>query len=355
MAKETRDHKLRVVEFGDDWQFESPVSERHWDTLCRLEDQLDAGTIEYKAVIARIDAALAQTPEWIEGLTLRGAMHEELDRPAQAEADYRAAYELGVGALPEGFDDQLIWLDLNNRPFLRAASAYAHLLVRQQRYKDAIPVLQRILEWNPEDNQGVRCTLGPTLLRAGRPAQAQSALRRMVGENPAMRHELGLAQIEGGAWIEAATTLRRGGIENPYITPMLCGMKAPAPMALWLGCNLNDRSGALDYTRQWAARWRSNQEARDFLWWLYTHPKVLAERAEALGPVEELLWEHDPAKRGSIIERRNNRVAVIDDALSEAIVTKRWDGRNAPDYPWRVLRKRQERWDRGPFGDACQS
>ena len=321
MAKKTRDEqKLRVVEFGGDWRFESPASEQNWETLCGLEDQLDAGTIRYETVIARINGALEKTPKWIEGLTLRGAMHEELDRPAEAEADYRAAYELGTGALPEGFSDQLIWLDLNNRPFLHAASAYAHLLVRQQRYKDAIPLLRRVLKWNPDDNQGVRYTLGPALLRAGRPAEAQSVLRRTAGENPAMRHELGLAQIEGGAWIEAATTLRRGGIENPYITPTLCGMKAPAPMALWLGCNLNDRSGALDYTRQWAARWRSNQEATDFLWWLYTHPSVLAERAEALGPVEELLWEREPAKGGPIIERCNNRLAVIDDGLSEAIV-----------------------------------
>ncbi|MYJ96579.1 MAG: tetratricopeptide repeat protein [Proteobacteria bacterium] len=356
MAKEARDeHKLRAVEFGDDWRFVYPASERHWETLCELEDQLDARKVKYETVIAHINGALEQTPEWIEGLTLRGEMHEQLGRPAEAEADYRTAYELGTGALPEGFNDKLIWGDLNNRPFLRAASAYAHLLVQQQRYKDAIPLLRRILKWNPNDNQGVRYTLGPALLRAGRAVQAQSVLRRTADENPAMRYELGLVQIEGEAWIEAATTLRRGGIENPYITPMLCGMKVPAPMALRMGCNLNDRSGALYYTRQWAARWRSNQEATDFLWWLYTHPKVMAERAAVLGPVEELLWEHEPARRGAIIEQHNNRVAAIDDSLSEVIVTRRWDGRNTPDYPWRVLRERQEQWDRGPFGDAGQS
>ena len=196
MAKETCDAlKLRVAEFGDDWRFESPASERHRETLCGLEDQLDAGTIEYETVIARNNGALKPTPEWIEGLALRGAMHEELDRPAEAEADYRAAYELGAGALPEGFNDQLIWLDLNNRPFLRAASAYAHLLVRQQRYKVAIPLLRRVLKWNPDDNQRVGYTLGPALLRAGRPAQAQCALRRTAGENPAMRHELGYLRV----------------------------------------------------------------------------------------------------------------------------------------------------------------
>lgn len=128
-------------------------------------------------------------------------------------------------------------------------------------------------------------------------------------------------------------------------------MKAPPPMPLWLGCNLNDRSGALDYTREWGARWIANREGTDFAWWLYTHPRIMKERAEALAPVEELLWEQDPLERGPIIDQRNSKLARINDTLSEAIVSERHDGWNPRDYPWRVLRKRQDEWDRGPLGE----
>ena len=346
MNSENQDEtRLQFGHDGKEGRFWSPAADQHQEKLYELEDRLDAGTIAYPTVIEALDEMLGQTPEWIDGLTLRGDMYEQIGRPEKAEADYKHAYGLGTGAMPEDFKGRVIWLELDNRPFLRAASAYAHLQVQQERYKEAIQVLRRILKWNPNDNQGIRYSLGPALLRAGRMRQAETALRKCAEENPAMRYELGLVQIQRKAWIEAATTLRHAGIENPYIAQMLCGMAEPAPMALWLGSNLNDHSGARDYVTQWGTHWKDEAEARDFLWWLHTHPKVMRERAEALEPVEELLWEHDPAERGPIIERGNSRQARIDDALSTAIVRQRNDGRNGTGYPWRVLRKRRERDD----------
>ena len=48
-----------------------------------------------------------------------------------------------------------------------------------------------------------------------------------------MRYELALAQFEEEKYVAAATTLRRAGIEDPYIAEQLTGTPYPEPMPLW--------------------------------------------------------------------------------------------------------------------------
>ncbi len=157
-----------------------------------------------------------------------------------------------------------------------------------------------------------------------------------------MRYELGLAQFEDEKYVDAATTLRHAGIENPYIAEHLTGNLFPEPMPLWLGSNLHDYEGAYDYEEHWSKRWEENGEATDFLRWLHTHPRVMAERAAALAPVEELLWEQDVPRRHALIEKQNAVRAGIDDALSKEIVVRRELHGHGTDYPWRLLRARRE-------------
>ena len=68
----------------------------------------------------------------------------------------------------------------------------------------------------------------------------------------------------------------------------------------------------------------------------------MAERAAALAPVEELLWEQDVPRRHALIEKRNAVCAGIDDALSKEIVVRRELHGHGTDYPWRLLRARRE-------------
>jgi len=68
--------------------------------------------------------------------------------------------------------------------------------------------------------------------------------------------------------------------------------------------------------------------------WLHTHPKVLAERARIHGVDEQLLWEHDFAKRKKLVDQQERLLAEIDDALSKEIVVKKLDRHNRPIEPW---------------------
>ena len=169
------------------------------------------------------------------------------------------------------------------------------------------------------------------------------ALAETAGENPAMRYELGLAHFEDKKYVDAATTLRHAGIENPYIAEHLTGALFPEPMPLWLGSNLHDYEGAYDYEEQLVEALGGERRGhRLSLRWLHTHPRVMAERAAALAPVEELLWEQDVPRRHAPIEKRNAVRAGIDDALSKEIVVRRELHGHGTDYPWQLLRARRD-------------
>ena len=296
---------LQVAWRIDSWTVVAPEAKKHRELQYELEDGLDNRTLSHQDAITQLTEALTASPDWLEGLLLRAALHSELDEPADSARDYKRAYIRCMAVLPKNFKGPLPWSILDNRTFLRTVAAWGLELVGQRRYDDAIPVLRKLLQWNPNDNQGIRYVLGPTLLRAGSRRQSIKALAETAGENPAMRYELGLAQFEDEKYVDAATTLRHAGIENSYIAEHLTGTLFPEPMPLWLGSNLHDYEGAYDYEQHWSKRWEENGEATDFLRWLHTHPRVMAERAAALAPVEELLWEQDVTRRHALIEKRN--------------------------------------------------
>ncbi len=72
-------------------------------------------------------------------------------------------YEVGVGigelSLGEDFGGCLLWLDVDNRPFLRCLHGLGLSLWRLGRPHEAALVFERMLWLNPTDNQGIRCLL----------------------------------------------------------------------------------------------------------------------------------------------------------------------------------------------------
>jgi tetratricopeptide (TPR) repeat protein len=76
--------------------------------------------------------------------------------PARALAHYEIGMRIGELSLPDGFDGVLPWSCLYNRPFLRCLHGYALCLWRLGRTDEAIGVFERILAFNPNDNQGAR-------------------------------------------------------------------------------------------------------------------------------------------------------------------------------------------------------
>lgn len=77
-------------------------------------------------------------------------------------------------------------------------------------------------------------------------------------------------------------SLRMGSIENGYIAEILSGASDPRPLPIWHGSNFAEPDLAVEYIEHNGALWRKTPAALDFVRWLYSHPAVLRERADAI-------------------------------------------------------------------------
>ena len=88
---------------------------------------------------------------------------------------------------------------------------HAHLAnVHLQRHQDAVILIDKILTYNPENNQGTRWLLGTELLRAGKHDRALYVLTGHVNEFSPYWYELALLHFMNEAYMNAATAFRYG-------------------------------------------------------------------------------------------------------------------------------------------------
>lgn len=76
--------------------------------------------------------------------------------PKLALVHYEIGLRIGELSLPSGFDGLLVWGHLYNRAFLRCLHGYGLCLWRLRDFDGARKTFERILSFNPDDNQGVR-------------------------------------------------------------------------------------------------------------------------------------------------------------------------------------------------------
>ena len=77
-------------------------------------------------------------------------------RAEYAIPHYEMGLRIGELSLGDNFRGMLLWICINNRPFLRCMHGYGLCLWRLKRFDEAENVFTRMLWLNPSDNQGVR-------------------------------------------------------------------------------------------------------------------------------------------------------------------------------------------------------
>ncbi len=76
--------------------------------------------------------------------------------PKDAIRHYEVGVRIGELSLPPDFNGLLPWGHIDNRPFLRCLHGYGLCLWRLERFEEAERVFDRMLWFNPSDNQGIR-------------------------------------------------------------------------------------------------------------------------------------------------------------------------------------------------------
>ena len=311
--------------------------ESYDDVVRELDDLLDrsdAGRIDPARYLAGLRDLVTRHPEFIDGHAHLGGALSEQGEPERALDAFMRGFTLGESAIPSGFNGTIEWGYLENRPFLRAAHGAAVCHSQLGRDRQALALMEKMLAWNPNDNQGIRYIVGSEYLRAGKLGKARAVFEAEGSHYPPYRYELALLLLRKGSHKAAATSLRHGFVENGYIAEILCGNPNPMPLAIWRGSSFAAPDLAQDYVSQYGDLWHRTRDALAFLRWLHTHPKVMAERAAVLEWKEALLWEHDYERRGRIIEGEEAAAKRIDDGLSEEIVAARTNRSGRPVFPW---------------------
>ena len=138
-----------------------------------LLDQRDDGAITSAKYLKTWKAMVERLPQFIDGHAHLGGTLLLGGKPRLALQAYLCGLAVGEGAIPTGFSGLIQWGFLENRPFLRAAHGAALCHIHLGKHKDALRLMERILAWNPNDNQGVRFLIGSEYLRAGETAKAE--------------------------------------------------------------------------------------------------------------------------------------------------------------------------------------
>lgn len=314
---------------------------RHGDANDTFTDELDAaldsresGSVTNAKYLAVLKSIVERHPNCIDGHAHLGYALLDEGKPKLALEACLSGFRLGERAIPAGFTGAIEWGFLENRPFLRAAHGVVLCQLQLGQRREAVVLMEKMLAWNPNDNQGLRFLIGSEYLRIGKSTKAARLFKKEADHYPPYHYEQGLLHLIGGDFVEAATSLRRGFVANGYIAEMLSGNPDPTPLAIWHHTNLAEPETAHAYIEQCGDLWQKTADAIPFLCWLHTHPKVLAERAAVLECMEALLWEDELDRRRNLLDREEAALADIDDRLSRAIVVERRDRHGRSISPW---------------------
>lgn len=302
------------------------VAEGYFDTprtnaWFKLDDTLNniAGNSKtYKSYFDRLDKMIEKHPDYLDAynyfgdtcleLADREGLPDSLPLLITAEQYYTRAFDRAKALIPPDFEGRIIWGALDNRPFLRAHHGLILCQLRRKNFAKAADLMEEHLEWNPNDNVGVRYLLGDAYLLAGDMENAKRALQKAGEEGyPDAHYSLGLLEFLGENYSAASTALRLGFSENVYIAEMLTGRSEVKSHFFWHATSHASVRQAKSYLLSLGMLelWKASHQAIDFVDWLYNCAFVMKERLESMEINEGLTSQDDFIARGIFIERAN--------------------------------------------------
>lgn len=317
---------------------------RNWEdeeALDEIINKRQAGQISDKQALTQARKLEATTPYNLEIQNFIGNRLSTLGINEEAREVYESAYQRAVAHIPKGFKGQILWGEIENRPFLRLAHGTLLGLMRKRGQLDADRVnagqaaealANQLLAWCPMDNLGVRYLLGDIALLKGDLKAAMKEYLKEAPNSPANWYQTALIAFRQEDYVAACTYVRRGIAANPYIAEGLTGRTLLAEHLYWHGSSVYGPDWAIDYLEFAASDW--TLEEIDFVDWVFNASPVLKERAQIMALREDITYERDPEKRVSIGRRSAALENRITNTLSEKMVVKVKNPWDEDIWPW---------------------
>jgi tetratricopeptide (TPR) repeat protein len=174
--------------------------------------------------------ALALDPDCVDALLARAYL---MPTPEERRSMYRQAIRAGERTLGPAFMEAAkgdFWGLIETRPYMRALHALADDLGSEGRFDEAVPLCERMLELNPNDNQGVRFQLFALYLATDRLDEAARLDERFPDDATAFFTwgRVLLHYLQGNEQ-RALQALRKARGWNPHVEAYLTGKRKLDP------------------------------------------------------------------------------------------------------------------------------
>ncbi|WP_342116582.1 hypothetical protein [Pseudoduganella sp. OTU4001] len=276
-----------------------------------------------KRFIAMLERCISQTPTFLDPYQVLASLNMMEGKSGKALKLAQRGLAVADALLPSGFDGRIPWNHEGNHSYLTLTRTLVTCLSGMRQHKDAARHAARMLALDPDDGACVRFTAGHEMLRAREEEHAQHLFRDYAHEYPPFCYELGFTLFQQRQLVAAATAFRRGIAANPYIALVLFTGQSPnafpvAHINWWEG-----PEAAVKYLGAYGDIWDDAAEVQRFLYWLFNHSKVMAERAAMMACKEERPFVETPGADDASREREVALVDAIDDTVSATIVRQR--------------------------------
>src|SRR5699024_280417 len=151
-----------------------------------------------------------------------------------------------------------------NRPYLRAMHQMAITHLTGNNPEKAIQLLEQILAYNPDDNQGIRYSIGDLYFLQNKYKKAQAVYEENL-DYPPYLYSHGLLHLILGNKVKAITYFRKGILANIYISDALRMNFPLIPYDIWHQSNFEMPETAHDYTSMMMEKWISMPESFELL------------------------------------------------------------------------------------------
>jgi len=261
----------------------------------------EAQELAYDAMEAESEAearklarrALRLDPDCVDALVLLTSL--EAHTPKEAIAGLQKAVAAGERSLGAKFIEENkghFWLILETRPYMRALGELGNLLRGEGIRLDAIRIYEKMLELNPNDNQGVRDSLLGLYLAVGDLAGAGRLLKKYERDTMAnFAWGRALERYLFGDLTGAAAALKKARKANRFVELYMTGQK-PIPKEMPETYSPGSEEEAILCMDMLAAAWVAHKEA---LFWLLDH--CVAKGADVIPMKSTRKKAPEPGKR----------------------------------------------------------
>lgn len=182
---------------------------------CELYDSGD-----YEKAITRFRYLLKKDPSFFLALNRIGLYYFEEVNNAKALQYFRKAFKISDQEIPFCFKGKIRWVITENRNYLQTLYFLGLISVRMSNYYEAMMFFEKIIEYNPDDNQGVRYLLGDIHFLLRNYNIAEEYYKKNL-EVRGIKYSYGLLLFKNENFIESIIQLASAIMEDDYIFRLL--------------------------------------------------------------------------------------------------------------------------------------